>query len=152
MISMSNLFKIEIQRKIAESMKSGNKIALETYRSISTAIQKFESGEKTIGKPLDMVEIITPLVKQRKQSIEIYETNNQKELADQEKAELAILETFLPKSMTEAEITEKIDAIITNLGVITKNDMGKIINLFKAECPGQDMKIVSTVVKAKLPV
>lgn len=148
---MSNLFKIEIQRKIAESMKSGNKIALETYRAISTAIQKFESGEKTVGKPLDMVEIITPLVKQRKQSIEIYEANNQKDLADQEKAELIILEAFLPKSMSEAEIVEKIDSIIADLGSITKNDMGKIINLFKAAHPGQDMKIVSSVVKSKLP-
>lgn len=146
------MIKEKINELMKEAMKSGDKVKLETLRSIRAAFIEFDKSGS--GKELneeEEIKIINSLVKKRKESIEIFEKANRTDLAEKEKQELEILQSFLPAQLTEEEISKKLDEIIKQLGVKDPKDFGKVMGVAMKEFKGRaDGKLVQTLVKSKL--
>jgi uncharacterized protein YqeY len=146
------MIKEKINDLMKEAMKSGDKLKLETLRSIRAAFIEFDKSGS--GKELneeEEIKIINSLVKKRKESIEIFEKANRMDLAEKEKKELDILLSFLPDQLTEEEISKKLDEIIQQLGAKDPKDFGKVMGIAMKEFKGRaDGKLVQSLVKAKL--
>jgi hypothetical protein len=146
------MIKEKINDLMKEAMKSGDKLKLETLRSIRAAFIEFDKSGS--GKELneeEEIKIINSLVKKRKESIEIFEKANRMDLAEKEKKELEILLSFLPAQLTEEEISKKLDEIIQQLGAKDPKDFGKVMGIAMKEFKGRaDGKLVQSLVKAKL--
>ena len=99
----------------------------------------------------EIVKIIQKLVKQRKESAEIYSQQNRPELADNELAEVAVMERYLPKQLSEAEIEEALKGIIAQVGATSMADMGKVMGTATKALAGQaDGKVISALVRKLL--
>ena len=146
------MIKEKINDLMKEAMKSGDKLKLETLRSIRAAFIEFDKSGS--GKELneeEEIKIINSLVKKRKESIEIFEKANRMDLAEKEKKELEILLSFLPAQLTEEEISKKLDEIIQQLGAKDPKDFGKVMGVAMKEFKGRaDGKLVQSLVKSKL--
>jgi uncharacterized protein YqeY len=98
-----------------------------------------------------VTEVLQKMIKQRRESIELYDKGGRKELADAERAEVAVIERFLPAQMSEEEARAAIDAIATELGAGSVKDMGRVMAALKERHAGQmDMAKASALVKARL--
>jgi uncharacterized protein YqeY len=97
------------------------------------------------------IQILTKMVKQRKESIEIFEAQNRGDLATTEKEEVAVIERFLPKQMTLEEIKEAIQKIIAETGATSAKDMGKVMGAAKVLAGKADGKLIAETVKSLLP-
>jgi uncharacterized protein YqeY len=146
------MIKEKVNELMKEAMKSGDKIKLETLRSIRAAIIEFEkSGSAKELNEEEELKIINSLVKKRKESIEIFEKANRLDLAEKEKQELEILKSFLPEQLSEEEISRKLDEIISQVGAKDPKDFGKVMGLAMKEFKGRaDGKLVQTILKTKL--
>jgi uncharacterized protein YqeY len=138
-----------------ESMKSGDKARLAAVRLILAKLKDRDIELRTASQvPEDdviVVDVLQKMVKQRRESISMYEAGGRAELATQEQAEVAVIESFLPKQMSEAETTAAIEAIKAEVGATSVKDMGKVMALLK-ERHGTvlDMSKASGLVKAAL--
>jgi uncharacterized protein YqeY len=146
-----------LEARITEDMKTAmrnkDKIALETIRAIKSVIllAKTETGAKTELTADDELKLLTKMKKQRQDSIAIYRQQNRIDLAEPEEAQLAVLETYLPAQLSEADITEKIKTIIAETDAAGLKDMGKVIGLANKAMAGQaDGKVISEIVKKLL--
>lgn len=141
-----------ITEQMKAAMKSGDKVRLDTVRSIRAAILEFNTSG--IGKPMtedDEVKIVQKLAKKRKDSIEIYKTHGRIEAAEKEQEELTILEEFLPKQLDESEIKTIVERVIAETGATGSKDFGKVIGASMKELRGKaDGTIVQTLVKSLL--
>lgn len=141
-----------ITEQMKAAMKSGDRIRLDTVRSIRAAILEFNTSGA--NRPLteeDELKIVQKLAKKRKDSIEIYKTHGRIEAAEKEQQELTILEEFLPKQMEESEIKSIIKKIIIETGATSAKDFGKVIGSAMKELRGKaDGTIVQTIVKSLL--
>lgn len=145
-------FKNDIQAGIKAAMIAKDTIKLETYRSINNAIGLFEKNADNLGKSFDPIAIVTSLAKQRQQSIEGFVKGGNEEAAEKERQELAILNTFLPQKMTDADLILALNEVIMEMTPVpTIKEMGKIVAAFKAKYPGQDMGKVTGFIKTVLP-
>ncbi len=146
------MIKEKINEFIKDAMKSGDKIKLETLRSIRAAFIEFEKSG--INKELteeEEIKIINSLVKKRKESIEIFNKAGRSDLADKERMELEILKSFLPKQLTEEEISKILDNIIQQTGAKSSRDFGKVMGIAMKELKGRaDGSVVQSILKAKL--
>lgn len=137
------------------AMKSGDKEARSAISLIQAAIKNRDIEART-GKAPDsddalVVEVLQKMVKQRRESIEMYEKGGRPELAAAEAAEVAVIERFLPAVMTEAETTAAIEAIKADLGASGMKDMGRVMAELKARhAANLDMAKASGLVKAAL--
>jgi hypothetical protein len=143
-----------INEAVKAAMKSGDKVRLTTLRLITAAIKDRELGigaaPVEVGDP-EVTAILQKMVKQRRESIETYEKAARRDLADKEKAELAVIEEFLPKQMGEAEMKAAVAHLITELGAAGPKDMGKVMGALKQRYAGQmDFGRASGVVKELL--
>ncbi len=142
----------EVMSKIKEAMKSKDTIALEALRAIKSAILLEKTKQK--GKELstaDEMKILQKLVKQRKDSAEIYRKQNRDDLADTELAQAAIIEKFLPAPLTPDEVEIIVFNIIEKTGATSMKDMGKVMGMANKELAGKaDGKMISEIVKKKL--
>ena len=148
---------MSLETRITEDMKtamrSKDKVALETIRAIKSALllAKTEAGAKESMSEDDEIKLLSRLKKQRLDSIAIYRAQNRTELAEEEEAQLAIIETYLPKQLSEAEIIEKVKAIIAQTGAAGMKDMGKVMGMANKEMAGMaDGKTISGIVKQLL--
>lgn len=148
---------MSLEARITEDMKTAmrnkDKVALETIRAIKSALllAKTEAGAKDSMSEDDEIKLLSRLKKQRLDSIAIYREQNRTELAEEEEAQLAIIETYLPKQLSEAEITDKIKAIIAQTGAEGMKDMGKVMGMANKDMAGQaDGKTISGIVKQLL--
>jgi len=137
------------------AMKAGDKRRTATLRSINAAIKDKDIAARGEGRgPLsdaDIVVLLQKMVKQREESLGIYEKAGRDDLATVEREEIAILSEFLPKGMTDAEIEDAIKAAIAKTGAVGGKDMGKVIASLKADYPGRiDFGKASGKVKAAL--
>ncbi|MBS1537481.1 MAG: GatB/YqeY domain-containing protein [Bacteroidetes bacterium] len=141
-----------ITEQMKAAMKSGDRIRLDTVRSIRAAILEFNtSGANRALTEEDELKIVQKLAKKRKDSIEIYKTHGRIEAAEKEQQELTILEEFLPKQMEEFEIKSIIQKIINDTGATNSKDFGKVIGSAMKELRGKaDGTIVQTIVKSLL--
>jgi uncharacterized protein len=140
---------------IKTAMKAKDKVRLETFRSIKKVLIEKEvslrpSGQMALTPEQDM-EVLVQLAKQRRDSIAQYTQANRLDLADAEAQELAIIEEFLPKQLSDDEIMAVIDALIEKTGATSAKDMGKVMGPAMQQLKGKaDGKKVQDAVKARL--
>lgn len=146
------MLKEEISKALANSMKNKDEKLTMALRSIRTKI--IEAEKKDVNKEItdsDIMSIMTKLVKERKQSIEMYQQANRQDLVDSETYELSVIEAYLPKQMSEDEMKEKIKDVISENSFATIKDMGKAIKSFNDKYPGMaDGKTLSQFIKEAL--
>ncbi|NES72440.1 MAG: GatB/YqeY domain-containing protein [Okeania sp. SIO2D1] len=147
--------KDRITEDIKVAMKAKDKVRLETVRSIKKVILEEEANARAAGKDslteAQEMDILTRLAKQRRDSIEQYTKAGRQELADGEAAELAILEEYLPKQLSDEDIAQVVDEIIAQVGANSPKDMGKVMGPAMQQLKGKaDGKKVQEAVKARL--
>jgi len=137
------------------AMKSGDKARLAAVRLILAKLKDRDIELRTAASVPDddtvVIEVLQKMVKQRRESIELYQQGGRQELADAESAELAVIEEFLPAQMSEEETKAAIEAIKAEVGASSVKDMGKVMAELKARHGSQlDMSKASGLVKAAL--
>lgn len=144
----------QIQQDIKAAMIAKDKVSLAAVRAVKAAIllaKTSEGGVKDHLEDAEVVKIIQKLVKQRKESAEIYTNGGRQELADNELAESAVMEKYLPKALTEAEVEDAIKSIIAQTGAKSMADMGRVMGVATKQLAGQaDGRIISAIVKKLL--
>lgn len=145
----------DIKAALVTAMKGGEKETTGTIRLIQSAIKNRDIEARTGSAPADddalVVEVLQKMVKQRRESIEMYEKGNRPELAAAEAAEVAVIERFLPRQMDAAETAAAIEAIKAELGATGMKDMGRVMAELKARhAANLDMSKASAAVKAAL--
>ena len=143
----------KIQEDIKSAMKEKNNVKLNAVRSIKSAIllaKTAEGGPKEL-EDSDIIKLIEKLSKQRKEAAEQYIAAGRKELADNELAEAVILDAYLPKKLDEAEVEERLKAIIAQLGASGPQDMGKVMGTATKALAGlSDGKTISSIARRLL--
>lgn len=145
----------DIKAAQVTAMKTGDKEARAAIGLIQAAIKNRDIELRTAAAPADddavVIEVLQKMVKQRRESIQMYETGGRQELADAERAEVAVIERFLPAQMSEDETRAAIEAIKTELGAAGMKDMGRVMAELKARhAASLDMSKASGLVKAAL--
>lgn len=150
-----------IQAAMKEAMKSGNKRRLSTLRLVTAAIkdrdiaarvdEKGRSTGRDRVEDSDILALLQKMIKQRRESVEIYTQGGRQELADQETAEIAIIEEFLPQQMGDDDIRTAAKAVVKELGAAGLKDMGRVMAALKQKYTGQmDFAKASALVKEAL--
>ncbi|HEY8064722.1 MAG TPA: GatB/YqeY domain-containing protein [Methylosinus sp.] len=136
------------------AMKSGEKQKVETIRMITAGLKDRDIEARVTGKTLgddDILALLQKMVKSRQESVEIYEKGGRPELAEKERAEIAVIAAYLPQQLGEAEVAEAIKAAIAETGAASIKDMGKVVAALKAKYTGRiDFGKASAAVKAAL--
>jgi len=145
----------DIKAALITAMKGGDKEGTATLRLIQSAIKNRDIEARTGKAPEDddtlIVEVLQKMVKQRRESIEMFVKGNRQELADAEAAEIAVIGRFLPQQMSEAETAAAIEAIKVELAASGMKDMGRVMAELKARhAQTLDMSKASAAVKAAL--
>lgn len=144
---------VKIMDHMKEAMKAKDTVALEALRAIKSAIilAKTETGAADGLTEADEIKMLQRLVKMRKDSAEIFTTQNRPDLAEPELAQIAVIEQFLPAQLTEAEVEAIVTKIITETGAAGIAAMGKVMGLASAQIGGQaEGKVISGIVKKLL--
>jgi len=141
--------KERINQDLREAMKSGDKVKLETIRSIRALILEFEkSGAGRDLNQEDEIRMLSTAAKKRKDSIEQFRNGGREELAVKEERELEILLNYLPKQLNEDEITSEVKRIASEIGAKSKEDFPKLMPLVMKELKGKaDGKLVKSIVE-----
>ncbi|MGL5318694.1 MAG: GatB/YqeY domain-containing protein [Bacteroidales bacterium] len=143
----------QISEDIKKAMLAKDAIALQTLRGVKKEFIEAKTAKDAQGELTDEMatRILTKMVKQRKDAAEIFQTQNRQDLADGEIAEVAIIETYLPKQMTDAELEAALKQIIAELGVTSAKEMGKVMGVASKQLAGKaEGKAISAKVKALL--
>src|SRR6187401_3430383 len=146
---------MNLKEKITEDMKAAMRAKesarLSTIRLLLAAMKQKEVDERVVLQDSDVLSIIEKMLKQRRESIAQFEKAGRNDLADGEKAEIAVLTAYLPAQLGEAEVAEAIAAAIRESGAAGPKDMGKVMGLLKSRLAGRtDMGKLSGLVKARL--
>ena len=143
----------KVMDALKEDMKAKDTIALESLRAIKSAIllAKTEAGAAAELAEEEELKLLQKLVKQRKDSAALYAQQGRNDLAEPELAQVAVIEKFLPKQLSEAEVTEAVKAIIAEVGATSAKDMGKVMGVATKQLAGKtDGKVISAIVKSLL--
>ncbi|KRE02097.1 glutamyl-tRNA amidotransferase [Bosea sp. Root381] len=140
---------------LKEAMKAGEKGKVSTIRLITSALKDKDIEARGLGKgettPDELLALLQKMIKQRQESIAIYEANGRPELAAGEKAEVEVISGYMPKQMSDDEVQAAIAAAVTESGAASVKDMGKVIAILRANYAGQmDFGKASGMVKAAL--
>ncbi|MDR6841621.1 GatB/YqeY domain-containing protein [Pseudoxanthomonas sacheonensis] len=142
--------KEQLVEDMKAAMKSGDKQTLGVVRLINAAIKQREVDERIELDDAAVVAAMEKMVKQRKDSVSQFEAAGREDLAAIERAEIVVIEKYLPAKLGEAEILAEIDAAIAQTGATGPADMGKLMGVLKPKLAGQaDMGLVSALVKKK---
>lgn len=146
---------MSLKERITDDMKAAMRAKdserLGTIRLLTAAMKQKEVDERIELDDTAVVGVVDKLIKQRKDSIEAFEKAGRQDLADKEKAELAVLSAYLPARLSAEEIAAEVKAIVAELGAKGPGDMGKVMGAVKARLAGKaDMGQVSAAVKAAL--
>jgi len=143
--------KSRITDDMKAAMRAREAARLSTIRLLLAAIKQREVDERKELGDTEIVAVIDKMVKQRKDSIVQFEAGKRQDLADVERAELAILETYLPQRLSDAEIDAAIDAAIDRTGAAGPAGIGKVMGALKTELAGRaDLSAVSAKVRSRL--
>jgi uncharacterized protein YqeY len=142
----------QIQKDMVAAMKGREEMRLDTVRMIKTALKKHEIDSM---KPLDEateLQILSMLIKQRREAADMFRKGNRPELADKEEAELKLIESYMPAAPTEAEVDAAIAAAMAETGVTSLKQMGVVMKAAQAKLAGKrvDGKALSDRVRGKL--
>ena len=146
---------MSLKEQITEDMKAAMRAKdsgrLATIRLLTAAIKQKEVDERIDVSDEQVLAIIEKMIKQRKDSISQFEAGGRQDLADIEKAELAILSTYMPAALSAAEVQVEVAAAVAAVGAAGPQDMGKVMGVLKPKLAGRaDMTAVSAMVKAAL--
>ena len=143
--------KDQITEDMKTAMRAKDSERLGTIRLLQAAMKQKEVDERITLDDVAIVAIVDKLIKQRKDSITAFEGAGRQDLADKEKAEMAVLQPYLPERMSESEVTAAVQTIVAELGAKGPGDMGKVMGAVKTRLAGKaDMGQVSAAVKAAL--
>ena len=147
----------DIMAAVKDAMKSGDKKRLGTLRLMQAAIKdkdinsRTEGHESALTPDSGIVELFAKMVKQRQDSIAAYEQGGRPELAQNERDEIAVIQSFMPKQMNDEEAKAAVAGVIASVGATSVKDMGKVMAELKAKFAGQmDMGKAGGIVKALL--
>jgi len=143
----------KIMTVMKESMKSKNQTSLRSLRAIKSAIilYKTQKGSSDEISNEDELKILQKLVKQRKDSADIYRNQNRMDLAQPELDEIKVIEEFLPEAMSEEEVEDEVKKVINDIGAEGMKDMGKVMGIVTRKLMGKaDGKTISTIVRNNL--
>ena len=144
----------DINKALTEAMKAKNERAVSTLRMVNSTLKNADIEARTTGKPLDdaaVLSILQKMIKQRQESVELYQKGGRADLVKQEQEEIAIISGYLPKQMSEDEMKAAIDAAVAETGAAGMKDMGKVIGILRGKYAGQmDFGKASGMVKAAL--
>jgi len=144
---------VKIMAEMKDAMKSKNEAVLRALRAIKAEIIKAKTEPGANGAIDEATEqkFLQKMMKQRKDSLDIFEKQGREDLAVKEREEMAVIEKFLPKQLTEAEIKEAVKNIITETGASSAADMGKVMGVASKQLAGlADGKTISAIVKELL--
>ena len=143
--------KAQIQEDMKTAMRAKETARLATIRLLLAAMKQREVDERIELTDTDILTIIEKMIKQRKDSITQYEAGDRQDLADVEKSEMAILVTYMPAALSDADVQAEVDAAMAETGAAGMQDMGMVVGLLKGRLAGRaDMGKVSGLVKAAL--
>jgi uncharacterized protein YqeY len=142
----------KIESDFKEAMRAKDAARLSTLRMLKSAIQYYKIEKKqeklTDG---DVTAVIKKQIKQRQDSIDGFEKGGRADLVDKEKAELAVLKSYLPEELSQAQTEEIVKAVIAEVGATTRADMGKVMKAVQEKTAGRaDNRLVSQIVSAHL--
>jgi hypothetical protein len=136
---------------IKTAMRAGEKSSLAALRLASAAFKQYEVDNRTEVSDEIANQILTKMVKQRRESIAQYEAGGRQDLVDQEQFEITLLMTYLPEQLSTEEIRVQVISVIEDCGASSMRDMGKVMEALNTNLQGKaDMSIVSSLVKAEL--
>jgi uncharacterized protein YqeY len=144
---------VKIMDEMKNAMRTKDSIALEALRAIKSELLLAQTscGSKEEITETDEIKILQRLVKMRKDSAEIFTTQNRPDLAEPELAQIAVIEKFLPAQLSEAEVETIVAKIIADTGAVGIASMGKVMGLATVQIGGQaEGKVISTIVKKLL--
>jgi hypothetical protein len=143
--------KEQITEDMKATMRAKDTARLGTIRLLTAAMKQKEVDERIELTDTHVLAIIEKMIKQRKDSITQFEAGGRQDLADIEKAELAVLSAYMPAAMSDAEIQAEVSAAVAATGAAGPQDMGKVMGVLKPKLAGRaDMTVVSGLVKAAL--
>jgi len=143
--------KDQITEDMKTAMRAKDSERLGTIRLLLSALKQKEVDERVVLDDAMVVAIVDKLIKQRKDSIAAFEQAARQDLADKEKAELTVLQAYLPQRMSADEVLVEVKAIVAELGASGPGDMGKVMGVVKTRLAGKaEMSAVSAAVKAAL--
>lgn len=154
---MSDGIRTALNTAIKDAMKSGDKSRLSTLRLMTAAIKDKDIASRTEGHDSavtpdsGLVELFAKMVKQRQESVAVYEQGGRPELAQKEREEIAVIQSYMPKQMSEEEAKAAVAAVIAAVGASSVKDMGKVMAELKSRHAGQmDMAKAGAIVKSLL--
>jgi len=143
--------KNQIDEALKEAIRNQNEVAKNALRGLLTAIKNKEKDLKRAPDDAEILKIISSQIKQRKESIEQFKGGGREDLAEKEAQEIAVLEKFLPKQLSQEELEAIIAECIQETGATTVKDMGKVMKAVMPKVAGRsDGKLVNELVRAKL--
>jgi hypothetical protein len=145
----------DINKALTEAQKAKNERAVSTLRMVNSTLKNADIEARGQGKPplgdAELLSLLQKMIKQRQESVEMYQKGNRADLVKQEQEEIAIIQGYLPKQMSDAEMGAAIDAAIKETGAAGMKDMGKVIGALRGKYAGQmDFGKASALVKGKL--
>ena len=145
----------DINNAVKEAMKAKAERKLSTLRMVNSTLKNADIEARGQGKPPlgdpEVLAVLQKMIKQRQESVELYDKGGRTELADQERQEIAIISAYLPKQMSDDDVKAAISAAIASTGAAGMKDMGKVIAELRAKYAGQmDFGKASGMVKAAL--
>ena len=144
----------QVQKDMVAAMRSREDLKLSTLRMVKSALKNKEIDKRATLDEKEAEEVLATLIKQRRDSIEQFQKGGRQELADKEAAEITIIEAYLPKALSEEEITATVRATIAEMGAPTMKDMGtvrkNVMAKFEASGARVEGKMVSEAVKKQL--
>jgi len=146
---------VTLKERLTEDMKAAmrasEKERLSTIRMAQAAIKQREVDERVTLDDAQVVAVLEKMIKQRRESIAQFEQGGRADLADKEKAEIALLQSYLPAQLSDAEVDALVKEAITSTAASSMKDMGKVMGAVKAKAAGRaDMGAVSARIKAAL--
>ncbi|MFO7702610.1 MAG: GatB/YqeY domain-containing protein [Psychroflexus maritimus] len=143
----------KVMDKMKQAMKAKDTLALASLRSVKSELLKAKTSADSSGEMTteDEIKLLQRLVKQRKDSAQVYAEQGRDDLAEPELKEAKIIEAFLPEQLSDEEVNKAVESIIKQTGASSMKDMGKVMGLANKELAGKaDGKRISTAVKAQL--
>ena len=148
--------RIALNEALKQAMRTRDALATSVLRLILAALKDRDIAQRTNGQPdgltdAEIVGMLQSMIKQRRESIKMYEQGGRPELADKEAAEIAVIESFLPKQMSDLEIRAVVDAVIAEIGATSLKDIGKVMAALRERHPGSmDFAKASAITKVAL--
>jgi len=143
--------KTRLVEDMKAAMRAGDKPRLSTIRLVNAAIKQREVDERIELDDDQVLAVLEKMLKQRRDSVKQYADAGRDDLADIERAEMAVIEAYLPAQLDDAEVDALLDAVIGETGASSMRDMGQVMGLLKQRAAGRaDMAVLSRKVKARL--